>query len=174
MSLPRLDYATNIADRLNELAAIVKTRSRASLTDANRVLETIATRFFNALFGWELVNLNIEQTNYPAVDLGDRCRRIAVQVTNEDGSDKISHTATKAAAHKLSIDFDRLIIFFLLPRKPGLPRNFIQLPDWPKIETWDIADILKQMQEMTDLVPLPLRVRPTTAPLMIYCNVPKN
>jgi len=89
MSLPR-ETAKDIADRLNLLADIVKTHSRASLTDANRLLETIARRFFNALFGWDLVNLNVEQANYPAADLGDRGRRIVVQITNEDGSDKIA------------------------------------------------------------------------------------
>jgi hypothetical protein len=151
MSLPHLDHATHIADRLNELAAMVKTRSRANLTDANRLLETITTRFFNALFGWDLVNLNTRQANYPAADLGDLQRRIAVQVTNEDGSDKIKHTKTKALEHKLGKDFDRLIILFLLPRKPGLPKNFVQPPNGPKIETWDIADLLKQLQDITNL-----------------------
>lgn len=71
MSLPR-ETAKGIAGRLNLLADIVKTRSRANLTDANRLLETIAKRFFNALFGWNLVNLNLEQANHPAADLGDR------------------------------------------------------------------------------------------------------
>jgi hypothetical protein len=108
MSLPRLDHATHISDQLNTLAGMVKSRSRASLTDANRILETIATRFFNALFGWELVNLNTERANYPAADLGDRQRRIAIQVTNEDGSDKITHTIAKAIGHQLDKDFDRL------------------------------------------------------------------
>ena len=75
MSLPRLDHATHIADQLNNLAAVVKTRSCASLTDANRILETISARFFNALFGWELVNLNTDKANYPAADLGDCGRR---------------------------------------------------------------------------------------------------
>src|SRR6266478_3822392 len=113
MSLPRLDHATHISDQLNTLAGMVKARSRASLTDANRFLETIAARFFNALFGWDLVNLNAEQANYPAADLGDRGRRIAIQVTNEESSEKIRRTTTKAVEHKLGTDFDRLIIFFL-------------------------------------------------------------
>ena len=151
MSLPRLDHATHIADQLNTLAAVVKTRSRASLTDANRILETIAARFFNALFGWELVNLNTERANYPAVDLGERGRRIAIQVTNEDGSDKIQHTRSKAVEHRLGTEFDRLIVFFLLPKKPGLPKNFTQPPDGPTIETWDIADLLKQLQNEFNL-----------------------
>ena len=151
MSLPRLDHATHIADQLNVLAAIVKTRSRASLTDANHILETISARFFNALLDWNLANLNATLANYPAADLGDRQRRIAIQVTNADGSDKIEHTRTKAVEHGLSTDFDLLIIFFLLPKKPGFPRNFSQPPAGPKIETWDITDLLKKSQELPDL-----------------------
>jgi len=154
MSLPRLEKTTHISDRLNELASVVKTRSRSSLTDANRILETITARFFNALFGWELVNLNAEQANYQAVDLGDRHKRIAIQVTNEDSSDKISQTAIKANSRKLNSEFDRLIIFFLLSKKPGFPKTFTPLPDCPEIETWDISDILKQIQELPDLTQL--------------------
>lgn len=93
MSLPRLNHATHIADRLNELAAIVKTRSRASLTDASHILETNAKRFFNALYGWSLANLNTEQANYPAADLGDKARRIAIQITVQDSPDKITFRA---------------------------------------------------------------------------------
>lgn len=151
MSLPRLNYATQIADQLNLLAATVKTRSRASLNDANRLLETITTRFFNALFGWDLVNLNAERVNYPAADLADRGRRIAIQVTNEDGSDKIEQTTRKAVQNKLGSDFDRLILFFLLPRKPAFPKKFTQPPSGPSIETWDIADLLKQLLELPAL-----------------------
>ncbi len=151
VSLHRLEHATHIADRLNELAVIVKTRSRASLTDGNRILESISARFFNALFGWNLVNLNIEQSNYPAADLGDRRRRIAIQVTSADGADKITHTRAKAVQHKLGTKFTRLFIFFLLPKKPGLPKKFFQPRCGPKIETWDIADLLKQLQDLEDL-----------------------
>ena len=151
MSLPRLDHATHISDRLAELAVKVKVRSRASLTDANRILETVAARLFNALFGWELVNLNTEQANYPAADLGDRARRVAIQVTNEEGGDKITRTVDKAIEHKLGAAFDRLIVFFLLAKKPGLPKGFVQPAGGPVVETWDIADLLKRMQDMAEV-----------------------
>src|SRR5580692_3615636 len=154
MSFQHLELATQIMDRLNMLASQVKTRSRANLTDANHDLEAIAKRFFNALFGWDLVNLNIQQANYPAADLGDRQRRIAIQVTNEDGSDKIKDTTSKAAEHQLGTYFDRLIIFFLLPKKPGFPKNFVQPSRGPKVETWDIPQLFKQMQELANLEPL--------------------
>ena len=151
MALTRLDSSTRISDKLNMLSDIVKSRSRAGLTDANQVLEAIATRFLNALFGWQLSNLNIEQANYPAADLGDRRRRIAIQVTNEEGPDKIRRTTDKAVEHRLGAEFDRLIVFFLLPRKPNFPRNFVQPPHGPQIETWDIADLLKVSQNLEDL-----------------------
>jgi len=151
MSLPRADHATQIADHLNVLAAIVKTRSRASLTDANRILETIAKRLFNALFGWDLVNLNTETSNFPAVDLGDRARRIAIQVTNEGKAGKIRSTADKAIKHQLGGDFDRLIVFFLLPRKPGSSKKSKQPASGLRIESWDIPDLLKQMLELSSV-----------------------
>lgn len=150
MAIPRTHYATNISDRLIELAGKVKARSRAGLTDANRVAEPIICRLFNSLFGWELINLNREQANYPAADLGDRLRRIAVQVTNEDGADKITRTALKAREHGLKSEYDRLIIFFLLDRKPGFPKHFEQSDNAPKIEVWDIKDILDHAHECSD------------------------
>jgi hypothetical protein len=47
MTLPREQHVKRISDHLNLLAEMVKTRARASLTAANRVLETIAARFFD-------------------------------------------------------------------------------------------------------------------------------
>lgn len=150
MPFPHLKHATTISDRLNVLADQLKTRSRASLNDANHWLESVMARFFNTLMGWDLVNLNLDQANYPAADLGDKARRIAIQVTNQNASSKISETATKSIKHKLHRDFDRLILFFLLPQKPGMPKKFKQPPNGPVIECWDLADLLKQMPELPD------------------------
>ncbi len=147
MALARPQLATNISDRLVELAQKVKVRSRANLTDANSAIEPIICRLFNALFGWQLINLNVERLNFPAADLGDRARKIAVQVTNEESSGKIAYTVQKAQEHNLGIEFDLLIVFFLLQRKPGLPKNFVQPPSGPKIEVWDITSILSKALE---------------------------
>lgn len=145
MPIERGNLATLNSDLLTVLGAMIKTRSRVGLTDANHVLEHISARFFNAIHGWDLKNLNANQLNYPAADLGDEKRRIAVQVTNQASSRKIVDTRKKAEKHKLNKYFDRLIIFFLLPQKPSTPKKFTQLKDGPKIETWDIADVLKVM-----------------------------
>ena len=151
MAFPRSHYATNISDRLSELALKVKVRSRANLTDANNVIEPIICRLFNALFGWQLVNLNSSRSNYPAIDLGDRFRKIAVQVTNEEGSGKIAQTVLSAEEHGLKADFQSIIIFFLLQRKPGFPKNFVQPGSGPTIEVWDITDVLRRAHELDNL-----------------------
>jgi len=151
MSLHREDSIKTISDRLNELASALKSRSGLGLTDGAHILETIVSRFFNVLFSWDLKNLNLSQSNYPAADLGDSQRRIAVQVTIEGSSGKIKHSADKAAEHKLAAKFDRLIVFFLLPKKPGFPRDFAQPPGGPTIEIWDIVDLVKQLEDVSDL-----------------------
>ena len=154
MPLPREHYPKQIADRLHELAGKLKTRSRASLTDANHSLETVMQRFFNALYGWKLVNLNAAQDNFPSADLGDREGRIAIQITNENAGKKITETAATARDHGLGADYDRLIIFFLLVKKPGLPKTFVQPDGGPLIECEDITTLLKQMLTMEDLTAL--------------------
>lgn len=150
MPFPNQVIATTISDRLNVLADQLKTRTRANLNDANHWLESVMARFFNALMGWDLVNLNAEQSNFPAADLGDKDRRIAIQITNQDDPGKITETAFKATKHSLGKDFDKLIIFFLLPKKPMLPKKFEQPTNGPVIDCWDLADLLKQMSELPD------------------------
>lgn len=150
MPFPHQHLATTISDRLNVLADQLKTRTRANLNDANHWLESVMARFFNALMGWDLVNLNAERANYPAADLGDKMRRIAIQITNQNYPGKITETANKADAHDLHQDFDQLIIFFLLAEKPSTPKKFEQPRNGPVIECWDLADLLKKMPELPD------------------------
>ena len=154
MPFQRDELAKKIADRLNVVSNQLKTRTRASFTDANHSLEFVMARFFNALFGWNLTDLNAEKQNFPAADIGDRERRVAMQITNEDSSAKIATTRDKAVDHGLGKDFGRLIIFFLLPKKPGMPKKFVQPKGGPEIECWDLADLLKQMNNLPDVAAL--------------------
>ena len=107
-------------------------------------------RFFNAFYGWNLINLNAERNNFPAADLGDRDRRIAVQITNEGESAKITKTRVMAEAHRLGTDYSRLIIFFLLEKKPPFPKSFVQPLTGPTIDCIDITDLLKDAQQTSD------------------------
>lgn len=142
MGLTRETLSKDISDLLRQLAEEVKTRSSANLNDACHVLETVMARFFNALHGWDLNNLNLEKANFPAVDLGDRQRRVAVQVTVQDAGAKITHTQARAVKHELGKDFDRLILFFLLAEAPTTPKEFTQPEGGPHMEFWDLGHLL--------------------------------
>jgi hypothetical protein len=159
MALPRQDLITSLGDQLNLLAGMLKTRSRAGMTDGNKILEPIIRKTFNTLFGWNLVNLNAERVNFPAADLGDKKLRLAIQVTNEDSSEKITLTAVKAQEHNLGTEFDKLIVFFLLAKKPGMPKRFRQSDEGPLIETWDNAEVLKRAAEIDDIEVIRAAVR---------------
>jgi len=77
-----------------------------------------------------------------------------MQITNEAAGSKITKTAATAVAHGLGADYGRLIIFFLLEKKPALPGRFAQPDGGPRIECRDITDLLKEMQQMEDIDPL--------------------
>src|SRR5262249_20348720 len=112
---------------------MLNNRNRLNLTDANRTLESIMLRLFNTLFGWELVDLNLEKDNFPAADLGDRKERIAIQVTTDTRRTKVKSTRYRAIKHNLVRHYDRLIIFFLASKAPR-PANGLVADEGPAIE----------------------------------------
>lgn len=57
--------------------------------DINRVAENLVSRLLNEIYGYNLTNLNHEIPNHSAIDLGDRERGIAVQVTTSTEASKI-------------------------------------------------------------------------------------
>ncbi|MEO6741464.1 MAG: SMEK domain-containing protein, partial [Chthoniobacteraceae bacterium] len=145
MTFQRESLAKKMAGQLNVLADQLKTHSRASFNDASHTLEYVMARFFNALFGWSMVNLNSEKANFPAADIGDRARRIAMQITVNGTSKKIEDTRDGAVEHRLGADYDKLTVFFLLPKKPGMPKKFKQPPAGPEMDCWDLPELLEKM-----------------------------
>jgi hypothetical protein len=87
--------------------------------------ENLALRLLNTAYDYNLENLNREQNNYPAIDLGDHERGIAFQVTASDELRKIKETVTKFYApdgpHK---EFSNGLYFFFIKEKaPALRKE---------------------------------------------------
>ena len=70
--------------------------NQAGLTDINSEAEDFCCGLLNEMLDGQFHNLNLERMNFPAVDLGDRERRICVQVTSTAGAEKIDHTLDMA------------------------------------------------------------------------------
>ena len=109
-------------DRINELmsrfVAQIKGATAMNRTDINRISEDVLIRLFSEIYGHtELKNLNVEDTNTPAIDLGDKETRTAYQITSTPSSQKVKRTLEKFVAHKFYEDYDYLIIYILTEKQ---------------------------------------------------------
>ena len=121
--------------------------NQTGLTDINSEAEDFCCGLLNEMLDGQFHNLNLERMNFPAVDLGDRERRICVQVTSTAGAEKIDHTLERFFFHGLHRDYDRLIVL-VLGKKQNHRKTF-RVEDGfsfePGRDIWDIARLLTQM-----------------------------
>ncbi|WP_295389685.1 SMEK domain-containing protein [uncultured Thiodictyon sp.] len=101
----------------------VKNNQQAGFSDMTRLLESLSIQMFKATHNLDLKNKNFLFPNFPAIDLADDAQRTAVQVTTNADSKKIKHTLKMFNEHKLSRDYDTLIIlgFIECSRSKALP-----------------------------------------------------
>ena len=68
-----------IGDKLAYIQTMLERRTDLESYEENHDLEDVICTLLNLAYGFELKNLNRETPNHPAVDLGDKDRRICVQ-----------------------------------------------------------------------------------------------
>ena len=110
-------------DRINELVTnfvrYIEVENASGNLDINKYAEDILVPIFQAAYGYtDLKNLNIEDPNFPGVDLGDGIARVAIQVTSTNSRDKIEHTLTKFVEHKLYERYDDLFVYIITRKDP--------------------------------------------------------
>jgi hypothetical protein len=145
-------HLKKICDYLGVLSKQVEIRNSINLYDTNIISEDFYNELLNMVYGYDLKNLNIEDTNAAAIDLGDKVKRISVQVTSDNRSTKVKETIRKFIEHGQHNNYDRLIFLMLVNKKKYIT-NF----DTKKKFQFDKdADIL----DATDIVKF-LRNEPT-------------
>lgn len=138
--------------RLSVLRYTVTAYTRRGKNDIATDAENFFAGLLNRIFGWKLLNLNVEERkNYPAIDLGDKHSRVAVQVTAENSFDKIRTTVNTFYEYNLNEEYNLLIIL-ILSRKPdyvtapaSLSRGSLE------IKTWDLDDVLAGIERQVFL-----------------------
>ncbi|MFZ3301092.1 MAG: SMEK domain-containing protein [Microgenomates group bacterium] len=108
-----------------EITAYVTISSSLSLYDINKFLEDFFCDLLNIIYGYKLVNLNLEETNFPSIDLGDTASKICYQITSSSNSGKISETINKFEKHNLFNEYDSLKILVLDMSKHRYTKKFI-------------------------------------------------
>lgn len=109
ISLKRVnDLFSRFEDQVRNEASIGK-------TDLNKTAETIVKSLLNAIYGWNLENVNYaeDNNNHPGIDLGDKTAKVCVQVTATASPEKVRNTLRKFIKYEQYLEYDRLIVFFL-------------------------------------------------------------
>lgn len=117
--LVREESMEYITSQLAIIKSKVELCSSLNLLNINVHMESFMCGLLNLVYSYNLINLNNAQANYTAIDLGDRDKRIAIQVTSNTKSTKILHTIEGFVDKGYDKDFDRLIVLII-----GLKKNY--------------------------------------------------
>ncbi len=118
---PTADTDNEIKRLLTWLVAYVGADNASGLTDVNIYSENFLIPVLNPLWKCSLANLNTyDDQNHPGIDLGDKAKRIAIQVTSTSVRSKITKTIEKFESkdRKEYLNFDSLYVVVLKPDKP--------------------------------------------------------
>lgn len=127
----------------------VKSENQAHRYNINDRAESFTIPLFNILFGWDLRDLNMEQANYPGIDLGDSENRIAVQVTSETKLNKVRESLETFVTQRHFEQFDRLIVFMIQEKQKSYSKDATdriiedKLDFDPKRDIIDLNDLFK-------------------------------
>jgi len=109
---------TKINNYLARYRLFVEQENRANRYNINIRAESFFIPLLKILFDCpDLENLNIQDKNFPGLDLGDHKRKVAVQITSDKSSKKIEKTLQTFYVYKLYKEYDRLIFFILLDKQ---------------------------------------------------------
>lgn len=117
MQLKRENSLKNISALFTTFENSVTLQNSIGYTDINKTAERLFITVLNYIYGYNLTDLNEIQKNYPAIDLGDKSRRVCVQVTSESSSSKFKDTISKFKEKNLEQHYDYLIFLIISNKK---------------------------------------------------------
>jgi len=153
MPFERKTHFERIKKILNFVRIEVTTAGQLNLTDVHIYAENFYRDFLNLLYDWKLTNINEEERNATAIDLGDRQLRKAIQVTSDNSLGKIRTTVHKFIDKEWHKDFDELIFVRIgNPRKHK--KKTIGVKDTFEVKTpdcvVDVDDLLEKIQGFSE------------------------
>ena len=148
--LKKKELIEQIAVNIAHLKATVETHNSVHFFDLNVVSEDFFAALLNLVYGYDLENLNHEELNKAAVDLGDKKNRIAVQVTSQRTKPKIQKTLNTFYEHGLTDDYDMLKVLIIGDRTGNYPT--LKVPEGMSFSgDSDVIDISGLMKDICGL-----------------------
>ena len=106
-----------IVEALARIDSTCKLRGRAGLLDLHRSLQRFFCQFLSAAYDLNLIELDDIQSNFPAIDLGDREGRRCFQITTSKTKEKMERTLRKYVARRLHKQYGSITILVIGERQ---------------------------------------------------------
>lgn len=148
MLLTRENDEKYIMKRLAQIQAVVGLENSQQLYDIDHVLEDFCVGLLNIVFDWSLHNINHEQKNTPAIDLGDVLNKVAVQVTSDNSGSKIKKTVKKFISNGLHNTYNKLLVVVLVPKQ----RRYTITPETPDTFSFSVENDILDFRDLIRII----------------------
>ncbi|WP_201567104.1 SMEK domain-containing protein [Psychrobacter immobilis] len=145
MIIKREESIKSITEMLTRFVIDLSLLNGAGLYDINTTSEHFFIKILDITYNLSLKNLNVEKSNFPAIDLGDFNKKVCFQITSETSTDKLKTTILKFRKHQLNNDYDHLIFLIISHTKTGKPSD-----KDIKIEVKNFKALAKDISNLTD------------------------
>jgi len=96
----------------------IKSDNAMGLLDINQLSEDVLIPLFAEVYGYtDLSNLNVQEANYPGIDLGDESAQVAFQITSRADSTKVKNTLKTFVEREYYREYDRLVIYVITEKQ---------------------------------------------------------
>ncbi|WP_272572304.1 MULTISPECIES: SMEK domain-containing protein [unclassified Providencia] len=113
MKIEKEELLKKISEFLTIFENSVTHQNSIGFTDINKSAETLFISILNKVYGYNLRDMNILESNYPAIDLADYGKKVCIQVTSENSREKIKKTIKKFNELSLGNNFSQLVFFII-------------------------------------------------------------
>ena len=138
---------------LAQLITEIKLNNGASKMDINTAAEDFYCGLLNIILGTgtALRNMNRIHEDFPAIDLGDPEKGIAVQVTATESRDKVRITLKKFFERKLDLIYPKRLIILVTGRADDYSKGFNLEREYdfdPSRDVWDEKVIGREIRKL--------------------------
>jgi hypothetical protein len=146
----------NIAANIGFVSKSTELENALGLFDSNRTAQEFYKGFLSLVFGYSSLE-NLDKlngvVNYPAIDLGEKDKRIAFQITTKADADKINDTIERFNRYGLYKDYDRLVFIFIGKKQRSYTSSFNSEGHFSfdkEKDLWDDATLAKAVDLIED------------------------
>jgi hypothetical protein len=118
----RKEALDTITESLAWIRASCELRGLLGFFDNHIVSNYFFCRVLNTLHNLDLKEMDLIQSNYPAIDLGDTTNKTSFQVTSDESKPKIQYTLDKFMEKKLNKQYDHLTVLIIGKRQQTYKR----------------------------------------------------